>query len=53
MTAGIILCVNAYTDVPAENRFKSTSRIILCGSPLGVMMADTLSFNAEIGVVDF
>ncbi len=25
----------------------------LCGSPPGVMMADTLSFNAKIGVVDF
>ncbi len=24
-----------------------------CGSPPGVMMADTLSFNAKIGVVDF
>ena len=24
-----------------------------CGSPLGVMMADTLSFNAKIGVVNF
>ncbi len=23
-----------------------------CGSPPGVMMADTLSFNAKIGVVD-
>ncbi len=27
--------------------------IIDCGSPPGVMMADTLSFNAKIGVVDF
>ncbi len=25
---------------------------MLCGSPPGVMMADTLSFNAKIGVVD-
>ncbi len=25
----------------------------LCGSPPGVMMADTLSFNAKIGLVDF
>ncbi len=25
----------------------------ICGSPPGVMMADTLSFNAKIGVVDF
>ncbi len=24
-----------------------------CGSPPGVMMADTLSFNAKIGLVDF
>ncbi len=24
-----------------------------CGSPPGVMMADTLSFNAKIGVVNF
>ncbi len=24
-----------------------------CGSAPGVMMADTLSFNAKIGVVDF
>ncbi len=32
------------------------AKIILydnCGSPPGVMMADTLSFNAKIGVVDF
>ncbi len=26
---------------------------VACGSPPGVMMADTLSFNAKIGVVDF
>ncbi len=26
---------------------------LACGSPPGVMMADTLSFNAKIGVVDF
>ncbi len=25
----------------------------ICGSPSGVMMADTLSFNAKIGVVNF
>ncbi len=25
----------------------------ICGSPPGVMMADTLSFNAKIGLVDF
>ncbi len=25
----------------------------MCGSPPGVMMADTLSFNAKIGLVDF
>ncbi len=25
----------------------------MCGSPPGVMTADTLSFNAKIGVVDF
>ncbi len=25
----------------------------LCGSPPGVIVADTLSFNAKIGVVDF
>ena len=24
-----------------------------CGSPPGVIVADTLSFNAKIGVVDF
>ena len=24
-----------------------------CGSPSGVMMADSLSFNAKIGLVDF
>ncbi len=24
-----------------------------CGSPPGVMMADTLSFNAKIGVVEY
>ncbi len=32
--------------------FSITSHSI-CGSPPGVMMADTLSFNAKIGVVDF
>ncbi len=26
---------------------------LICGSPPGVMMADTLSFNAKIGVVNF
>ncbi len=31
----------------------SPSRYLHCGSPPGVMMADTLSFNAKIGVVDF
>ncbi len=25
----------------------------ICGSPPGVMMAATLSFNAKIGLVDF
>ncbi len=30
-----------------------TIRLYHCGSPPGVMMADTLSFNAKIGVVDF
>ncbi len=28
-------------------------RETLCGSPPGVIVADTLSFNAKIGVVDF
>ncbi len=28
-------------------------KCIVCGSPPGVMMADTLSFNAKIGLVDF
>ncbi len=27
--------------------------IMICGSPPGVMMAYTLSFNAKIGLVDF
>ncbi len=27
--------------------------LYICGSPPGVMMADTLSFNAKIGLVDF
>ncbi len=28
-------------------------RNIICGSPPGVIVADTLSFNAKIGLVDF
>ncbi len=28
-------------------------QLSFCGSPPGVIVADTLSFNAKIGVVDF
>ncbi len=47
----------------SDTRFQNASDVIFCGhasdlqyecgSPPGVMMADTLSFNAKIGVVDF
>ncbi len=39
------------SNISAEEIIKMI--IINCGSPPGVMMADTLSFNAKIVVVDF
>ncbi len=53
------LLVETLTDhVPLNGWFLMTQTINMecypaCGSPPGVMMADTLSFNAKIGVVDF
>ncbi len=38
--------------LPAAYRDKFV-QVGICGSPPGVMMADTLSFNAKIGLVDF
>ncbi len=45
---------------PAKFRYKKVSLHsqtsgcnIFCGSPPGVIVADTLSFNAKIGLVDF
>ncbi len=38
---------------PMEITFWIYKPGMVCGSPPGVMMADTLSFNAKIGLVDF
>ncbi len=38
-----------YLDINKGLNFRFKS----CGSPPGVIVADTLSFNAKIGLVDF
>ncbi len=45
----LILLINEKNGLHSKKKMQ----IYGCGSPPGVMMADTLSFNAKIGVVDF
>ncbi len=44
-----VLCIPIFTLYVLQQAVCNTK----CGSPPGVMMADTLSFNAKIGVVNF
>ncbi len=44
---------SGFTIHPYGQKIKLHIAYDSCGSPPGVMMADTLSFNAKIGVVDF
>ncbi len=44
-----------FLDYDSTSLHTNTNVLIwsMCGSPPGVMMADALSFNAKIGLVDF
>ncbi len=51
--ASLIYVVYTYAYFTGARMVAAGKIQALCGSPLGVMMADTLSFNAKIGVVNF